>query len=385
MRRASARLQRDLGAAARREGDAHQVAVRVVPQVAPDQGRASDLDPRLNRVEQRLTPSNAADCARPRPCANLGAMGERRSKDRPRGNFYTGMSLDRADILRRDADWLGVRLADPRSRFVPVWRAHNLIRRDESPRAVWLDGAQARPLVRRAAETIFLGQSGEAAYFALDLSDLAAQDTEPALKDNGEFLDLRVVGPLLERGEGAILAYARGLVYWHQRHRFCGLCGQPTVSTQGGHVRRCLGESCAAEHFPRTDPAVIMLVHDGERCVLGRQRIWRNGMHSTLAGFVEPGESLEEAVAREVKEEVGLEVGEVAYHSSQPWPFPASLMLGFHAACRHAPLRVNEQELGGAAWFSRAQLKASPEDDSFRLPRRDSIARRLIEDWLAGD
>jgi NAD+ diphosphatase len=312
-------------------------------------------------------------------------MGDAMSTNKPRGNFYTGMGLDRADHLRRDADWLGARLADPETRLVPVWRARNLIRQDKGPRAVWLDGTQAGRLAPRAAETVFLGLSGDTAYFALDLSGLDEPDAEPALAEHGEFLDLRACGPLLERGEGAILAYARGLVYWHQRHRFCGLCGQPSESIQGGHVRRCVGEDCAAEHFPRTDPAVIMLVHDGERCVLGRQKIWRNGMHSTLAGFVEPGESLEEAVAREVKEEVGLEVGEVVYHSSQPWPFPASLMLGFHAACGHAPLRVNEQELGGAEWFSRAALKDSPEDDSFRLPRRDSIARRLIEDWLAND
>ena len=310
-------------------------------------------------------------------------MGDAIDEDGPRGNFYTGMGLDRADHLRRDAGWLEARLADPESRFVPVRRAHNLIRRGDDARAAWLDGAGARRLLPHAAETIFLGLSGETAYFALDVSGLEVPEAEPALAERGEFLDLRVVGPLLERGEGAILAYARGLVYWHQRHRFCSVCGSPSTSTQGGHVRRCTHEACGVEHFPRTDPAVIMLVHDGERCVLGRQKVWRNGMHSTLAGFVEPGESLEEAVAREVKEEVGLEVGEVAYHSSQPWPFPASLMLGFHAGCNHAPLRVNEQELGGARWFSRAELEASPEDDSFRLPRRDSIARRLIEDWLA--
>ena len=300
-----------------------------------------------------------------------------------RGNFYSGVGLDRAEHLRRDADWLGERLADLKSRFVPVWRARNLIRRGADARAAWLDGAAAAPLRPLAAETIFLGRAGETGYFALDLSGLEAPEAEPALAEHGEFQDLRAIGPLLERGEGAILAYARGLVYWHQRHGFCGVCGRPTASTQGGHVRRCTGEACGAEHFPRTDPAVIMLVHDGERCVLGRQKFWPDGMHSTLAGFVEPGESLEEAVAREVKEEVGLELDAVAYHSSQPWPFPASLMLGFHATCRHLPLEINVQELAAAAWYTRAELKASPEDESFRLPRRDSIARRLIEDWLA--
>ncbi len=308
----------------------------------------------------------------------------------PRINFYSGAGLDRADHLRGDAERLAALAADPATRFVPVWRARNLIGElaegpDSTPHAIWLQGEAAVALAARADGQVFLGLDGAAAVVALDLSSHEAPETLPGLAGPGRFRDLREVGPLLPQADGAILAYARGLMYWHRRHRFCGRCGAPTTSRRGGHARLCSAESCALEHFPRTDPAVIMLVHDGERCVLGRQKVWRNGMHSTLAGFVEPGESLEEAVAREVKEEVGLEVGEVAYHSSQPWPFPASLMLGFHAACKHAPLRVNEQELGGAQWFSRAELKASPEDDSFRLPRRDSIARRLIEDWLAED
>ena len=138
-------------------------------------------------------------------------------------------------------------------------------------------------------------------------------------------------------------------------------------------------------HFRRTDPAVIMLVHDGgDLCLLGRQPFWPPGMHSTLAGFVEPGESLEEAVAREIHEEVGLKIAveEVTYHSSQPWPFPSSIMLGFHARCDFGPLDLGPDELESAAWYSREQLRSSPEDESFKLPRRDSIARRLIEDWL---
>lgn len=307
-------------------------------------------------------------------------------KETQKGNYYSEVGLDRGDYLRRDSAWLEARLTDSATCFVPVWRSHNLLRNDAAPQAVWLNGAKATALARRSGQTVFLGQASKITYFAVDLSDLDAPEAEPALAGQGNFKDLRAVGPLLERSEGGILAYARGLVYWHQRHRFCGICGGPTTSIQGGHVRRCSQDSCGTEHFPRTDPAVIMLIHDGERCVLGHHKIWKNGMHSTLAGFVEPGESLEEAVAREVMEEVGLEVevGKVTYHSSQPWPFPSSLMLGFHAICRHGPLTVNEQELASADWFSRAQLKASPEDETFRLPRRDSIAWRLIEDWLEG-
>jgi NAD+ diphosphatase len=198
----------------------------------------------------------------------------------------------------------------------------------------------------------------------------------------GEWIDLRRVGPLMARSEGSVLAYARGLMWWHARHRFCGVCGSPTESIEAGHVRRCTNSDCSASHFPRTDPAVIMLVHDGDRALLGRQKVWAPGMYSTLAGFLEPGESLEETVAREVYEEAGIRVGEVRYHSSQPWPFPASLMIGFHAVAVSRDIRLNQSELEDAAWFSRAELRDFA-SQAKSLPRADSIARQLIEDWLA--
>lgn len=150
-------------------------------------------------------------------------------------------------------------------------------------------------------------------------------------------------------------------------------------------MRRCTEPGCATMHFPRTDPAVIMLVTDGERALLGRNRNFPlPGMYSTLAGFVEPGESLEDAVAREVREETGIVVGPVVYHSSQPWPFPANIMLGFHARALSREITVDPGELEDARWFSRDFLRSHRDDDTFRMPRRDSIARRLIEDWLAG-
>jgi NAD+ diphosphatase len=184
------------------------------------------------------------------------------------------------------------------------------------------------------------------------------------------------------RGEGSLLAYARGLIYWHGRHRFCGVCGSPTLAFEGGHVRRCTNPACGSSHFPRTDPAVIMLVTDGDRALVGRQAVWPKGMHSTLAGFVEPGESLEAAVAREVFEEAGIEVDQVRYHSSQPWPFPCSIMLGFYARARTTEIKLDQLELEDARWVERDWLLAHQDDEDFRLPRLDSIARRLIEDWL---
>lgn len=305
-------------------------------------------------------------------------------------NFYSDNGLDRADRLRGDSDWLAARLEAPSTRFVPLWRTRSLFDpppEGGAPRAVLLDAAEAEALMARGGERIFLGlDRNDRAYFALDISVLDSPDHEPALAGRGSFADLRSCGPLLPCHEGAILAYARGMLWWHDRHRFCGVCGAKTESRQGGFQRICSNPDCAAQHFPRTDPAVIMLVHDGgERCVLGRQKVWAPGMHSTLAGFVEPGESLEQAVAREVEEEVGIPVEAVSYHSSQPWPFPSSLMLGFYARARDEALRVHQEELEGARWFERSFLLESPEDESFRLPRKDSIARRLIEDWLNGE
>ncbi len=180
--------------------------------------------------------------------------------------------------------------------------------------------------------------------------------------------------------EAAILAYARGLMHWQSRTRFCGVCGSPCVPRSAGHVMHCTG--CETDHFPRSDPAVIMLVVREDRALLGHATRFVDGMYSTLAGFVEPGESLEEAVRREVFEETGVSVGEVAYHSSQPWPFPQSLMLGFYGEGLSEEITFHDAELADARWFSRAMCR-NPEAHGFRLPGPDSIARRLIEDWMA--
>lgn len=306
-----------------------------------------------------------------------------------RSNFYSESPLDRADTLRQDQAELTAQLGAEDTRFIPLWRNRNLVDTLEGdpPRsAVFLDRTHYAALTDAFDEdAIFLGRDrGGRSYFAIDLAKLDLPDHHPVLAGLGHFADLRLFGPMLPQPEGALLAYARGMIYWHRRHRFCGSCGAPTQAERGGHMRRCTNPDCGQQHFPRTDPAVIMLVHDGgARCVLGRQASWPPGMHSTLAGFVEPGESLEEAVAREVEEEVGLEVCEVSYHSSQPWPFPSSLMIGFWARAKGERLAIDETEIESAAWFSRDALLASPEDEDFRLPRRDSIARRLIEDWLA--
>jgi NAD+ diphosphatase len=292
-------------------------------------------------------------------------------------NFYSG-GLDRASHLRKDEAWLAEKLSDGTSLFVPVWRGHNLIAEGEAPHAVFL---APDAIATAISEAVLLGLHEERAFFACDLSEIETPQEVVRAEPPAQFIDLRRVGPLLPRHEGSLLAFARGIAYWHSRHRFCGLCGSPTKAEEAGHVRRCTDSQCNAPHFPRTDPAVIMLVHDGDRCLLGRQAAWPKGMHSTLAGFVEPGEALEETVRREVYEEAGVEVVDMQYRSSQPWPFPASLMLGFRASAHSDQLRIDPEELVDAGWYTRAQL-IDPERRPIQLPNRDSIARHLIEDWL---
>jgi len=307
-------------------------------------------------------------------------------------NFYAGGRLDRAAHLRQDIEWIAARLEDPDTRIVPIWRQRNLLaidtESDQPPRGLYLRPGEARALADRpeAVDPVLLGLDGERCYFALDISPIEKPQAVPALAGlDGEFVDLRMAGPMMNRSEGALLAYARGITTWHRRHLFCGKCGSQTIAADGGHIRRCAEEACDTTHFPRTDPAVIMLVVKGDRCVLGRQARWPAGMYSTLAGFVEPGESLEDAVAREVFEESGIRVGPAVYHSSQPWPFPASLMLGFHAVAESEEITFPEQEMDDVRWFEKDDLQAHREGGEYRLPRHDSIARRLVEDWLDGE
>jgi NAD+ diphosphatase len=294
-----------------------------------------------------------------------------------RTNPYTGSPLDRASALRADDAAIQDVLSDPLTRFVPVWQSRSLFRplAQGEPLALFPPalGVGEHPWA-------FLGRAHGAAYVAVDLS--ALEDPLPALPGvAGEFADLRTVGPGLPADHMAVLAHARGLMHWRARHRFCGVCGAACVPEQAGNQMHCTG--CGTQHFPRTDPAVIMLVHQGDRALLGHSARFPNRvMYSTLAGFVEPGESLEEAVAREVKEETGVDVGAVRYHSSQPWPFPASIMLGFYAEAVSEEITIDPAELVHARWFTKAEI-ADPKAHGFALPRADSIARRLIEDWAA--
>jgi NAD+ diphosphatase len=289
-------------------------------------------------------------------------------------NVFAGSYLDRAAHLRKDTAYVAAALTDPATLIAPLWRARNLVHPlEHGCCAAFVSVTHEIRTALPDGEFVLLGQFRGRACFAVDLPPAA----QPVAPPGAAFEDLRKTGALLPEDEAGLLAYARAMVLWRQRHRYCGSCGAPTHAESAGHVMKCSNAECGAEHFPRLDPAIIVLVTDGERALLGRQAAWPPGRYSTIAGFVEPGESLEDAVAREVLEETGVTVVEAEYHSSQPWPFPSSLMIGFTARAAAGSVPCAGEELEDARWFTREQI-ASGEP---RLPPRQSVSLRLIEDW----
>ena len=295
-------------------------------------------------------------------------------------NHYADAVLDRVSHLRKDDSWLDVQYHADHTMVIPVWRSRNLIENGPEPRGIMMPTAETRELIEMSTTNVLLGIRNDIAHFAIDISPLEAHEANE-LSADGEFVDLRSVGAVLDKTEASILAYAKGIMHWHSRHMFCGVCGGPTESQEAGHLRKCLNQDCGAGHFPRTDPAVIMLVQKDDRALLGRKAEWMPGMYSTLAGFVEPGESLEQAVAREVMEEAGVPITNIRYHSSQPWPFPSSLMLGYFADALSDDYVKCDDELEDLQWFTRAELADGGAGIALR-PRSDSIARRLIDEWI---
>jgi NAD+ diphosphatase len=287
-------------------------------------------------------------------------MAEERAAEVPLA--FSGVALDRAAGERRDAAWVAEQRARPEAGSLVL-----------SERGLWVDDGRLL-LVAPRAGGVFLGLADERPLFASD-----AADGEPA---RGRPAGLREAATELPADEAALAAYAASLLSWHRRHRFCANCGAPTEAADGGHERRCPG--CDAHHFPRTDPVVIVRVVDAhDRLLLGRQAGWPEGRFSVLAGFVEPGETLEEAVRREVQEESGVVVGDTAYVASQPWPFPSSLMIGFNALATGGEPRPGDGELEEVRWFERGEVEAAAAGrGEVRLSPAYSISRRLIDGWL---
>ncbi len=299
---------------------------------------------------------------------------------------FSGNPLDRAANRRGDEQWLASLERDESSRFLPLWRLNVLIKKGDPPTLGWARG-NIRASMDADVGAILLGLDDGVAHFAVDLSHLPDAEAALGLSGAAEFEDVRTALVRCPGEPWGIVAQARSLVDWHSTHRFCAKCGAKTASESGGGLRRC--PACDAEHFPRVNPVVIMLVTRGERCLLGRQQGWPRGMFSALAGFVEAGETVEEAVRREVFEESGVKVGAVRYHSSQPWPFPSSLMIGCMAEAQSEDIVMDDREMEDVRWFERGHVLATLDGNSFAgaepgrllLPSSLALAYYLIEAW----
>jgi NAD+ diphosphatase len=294
-------------------------------------------------------------------------------------------TVDRAAHRRVEAGLLEQLLSDDDTRVLVLAGDRVLVAEegDEDAVHVTLLGPREMPQAARAAALpLYLGEDESArSYLGLAVPADSAEGWTPP--DAARWAGLRDVGALLDDEGAGLFTATLALANWHAAHPRCARCGSPTEVVQAGWARRC--PHCGAEHYPRTDPAVIMSVVDEEdRILLGRQASWPERRYSTLAGFVEPGESLEAAVRREVAEESGVEIGDVEYRGSQPWPFPSSLMLGFRAQAVTTGAQADGVELAHARWWTRDQFAADLAADRLRLPPRVSIARRLIEDWYGG-
>ena len=284
------------------------------------------------------------------------------------------LNFDRASYLREPKDFSSLNISKIDLKVIEIYKENFNVKKfkNKSVKVNWIKNDKAISLIESDGLTIFIGKIKNVYYFA--------KEVVVSEKKEKNFSDLRTLNPLLEDIDLALLTTSKGLFYWHRNNKFCSFCGSSSIPDNLGHSRICT--NCNKRIFPRIDPAVIMLLPHKNFCLLGRQRSWPEGMHSTLAGFVEQGETLEQAVERETFEEAGIKIENIKYQYSQPWPFPSSIMLGYRAESKNKKLNINFDELEKADWYSKEFLRSSPENNSFRMPGRISIARRLIEEWL---
>jgi len=305
-------------------------------------------------------------------------------------NTFVVEGLDHVSTQRNNADWIDAQFNSDCLIFL-MWRGSVLVEHaadaesDRGPRyrLVEFSPAQTKAL-EGLNQPLFLGQivdRGRKAAFAA-IIDSGREAVDEEFSDVGQFIDLRKAGAGLERQPATLVGQAKAISEWHDRTRFCSRCGGRLQAISAGHVLRCQSDGCGRDHFPRLDPAIIVRVNIDERILLGRQAVWAPHQYSVIAGFAEPGESLEQSVAREVFEETGIEVTQVHYQSSQPWPFPSNMMLGYAAIAAHDRIEPNDEELEDAQWFTREDMVARLEARTLRVPPALSISFRLIEDWF---
>ena len=298
-------------------------------------------------------------------------------------NTFAGNPLDRASDRRADPDWLAGQLASSESLGLAIWNGRPLVEdaKEGGKQIAYLPAKLVADLAQGEERLLFMGLWKDTAVFAVDLEG-SADPADGPLEGLGKFEDLRAVALKLPPTEAAIVATAKQMFEWRRRHGHCAVCGQPSRAVDGGWKRKC--PSCEAEHFPRTDPVVIMLPYHGDRCMLGRQEAWPKGMFSALAGFLEPGESIEEACARELNEEAGLHAVKVRYHSTQPWPYPSSLMIGLIAEVEDEEGSPDQTELSEVRWFTRDEARQliAGQIEGVAAPQRMAIAHQLIKAWV---
>jgi NAD+ diphosphatase len=280
---------------------------------------------------------------------------------------FSANPLDRASARRGDEAWLAAQAVA--GRVLPFWRDKPLVKDGRAAQLPWRESFDGLPRV-------FLGLDGATGVFAVALES----GTPP---EGGAFEEMRAAAFILPAGDTAIAGQGKAMLDWHARHGFCATCGHATDMREGGWRRDC--PHCGAQHFPRTDPVAIMLPVFEDSCLMGRNARFQNGLYSAFAGFVEPGETMEEAVVRELAEEAGIAVGAVRYHQSQPWPFPSALMLGCYADATGRDFRIDGEEIVDARWFSRDEARArlaGTISDEMRMPGTIAIAHRLLRDWV---
>jgi len=291
------------------------------------------------------------------------------------GHIFTGNPLDRSSGRRIDEAWLAAQAAHPQARFLAMRALHAAVHATEEPHLAWL-AREAIEALGVAGDLVLLGIEDEVPHFAVPVP------TAVEAHEGLAFAEARGLGSTLPMHEAGILAQARSMLDWHARHRFCSECGGETVAAEGGARRHCL--ACGAHAYPQVSPSIIVLVERDGRCLLAKRAGGAVNRYSCVAGYVEPGESIEEAVAREVQEEVGVPVTDVRYHSSQPWPFPATLMIGCTARATAEDIHVDEHEIGEAHWFTRddARRALARTNPDLTVPEPVAIAHHLIRDWV---
>ena len=297
-------------------------------------------------------------------------------------NTFAGNPLNRASERRKDETWLAEQLKSDQSLGIAIWNGKPLVEstKEGGVQIAYLPSRMVAEMAGGAERLLFMGLWKETAVFALDIEG-GADPADGPLSGLGRFEDLRGLAMRLPHTDAAILATAKQMFEWRRRHKHCANCGEPSMVAEGGWKRAC--PSGNVEHFPRTDPVVIMLAVHGDRCMLGRQEIWPKGMFSSLAGFLEPGETIEEACARELHEEAGLKTASVVYHSTQPWPYPSSLMIGLIAQVEDDNAVPDQTELSEVRWFTKAEalaLLAGKLENTF-APGSMAIAHQLIKAW----